>query len=88
MQHLLKRDSEDVNVIKSISGGEQKRISIARGMSKEAEIYIFDEPTNDLDNENVKVIIQEIIKLKENAMVIVVSHDNRLVSVADKVVNL
>lgn len=88
LQHLLKRDSEDVNVIKSISGGEQKRISIARGMSKEAEIYIFDEPTNDLDNENVKVIIQEIIKLKENAMVIVVSHDNRLVSIADKVVNL
>ena len=88
LQHLIKRDTEDINVIKSLSGGEQKRISIARGMSKVADVYIFDEPTNDLDNENVETIIQEITKLKENAIVIVVSHDKRVVCIADKIIDL
>ena len=69
-----------------MSGGEKKRISIARGLLREAKIYIFDEPTNDLDNKNAQNVIKQINKLKKNAIVIVVSHDERVMKKADQLI--
>lgn len=88
LDNIASRTYENDNAMKSLSGGEQKRISLIRGMSKNAEIYIFDEPTNDLDNENVDKVIQEIIKLKDNAMVIVISHDKRIMKIADSSIKI
>lgn len=78
--------TNDVNFENQLSGGEKKRIGISRALLKPADVYIFDEPTNDLDNKNAKHIIDEIIALKADAIVIVVSHDDRVLSVADRIV--
>ena len=67
-----------------LSGGEKKRIGLARTLIKKADLYIFDEPTNDLDNSNARKIINSIVKLKKDAIVIVVSHDDRVKAVADR----
>ena len=67
-----------------LSGGEKKRIGLARTLIKKADLYIFDEPTNDLDNTNARKIISSIVKLKKDAIVIVVSHDDRVKAVADR----
>jgi len=88
LNKILNRSYRNENISKTLSGGEQKRISLIRGMAKEAEVYIFDEPTNDLDNENVNKVIQEIINLKEDSMVIVISHDKRIMQVADSIIEL
>lgn len=88
LEHLLERNRDDLNVMKTLSGGEQKRIGLVRGMSKKADVYIFDEPSNDLDNENVDLVIREIQKLKEKAMIIVISHDKRLMNVADNLIKI
>ena len=88
LQHLIDRETENVNVIKTLSGGEQRRISLVRGMSKDADVYFFDEPTNDLDNENVSLVITELLKLKKNAIVIVISHDKRILSIADNIIKI
>ena len=69
-----------------MSGGEKKRISVARGLLRESKIYIFDEPTNDLDNKNAQNVIKQINKLKKNAIVIVVSHDERVMKKADQLI--
>lgn len=69
-----------------LSGGEKKRIGISRALIKKADLYIFDEPTNDLDNANAKKVIKEIVKLKKKAIVVVVSHDDRVKQVADRLV--
>jgi ABC-type multidrug transport system fused ATPase/permease subunit len=69
-----------------LSGGEKKRIGISRALIKKADVYIFDEPTNDLDNQNAKKVISSIQKLKENAIVIVVSHDDRVKEIADRLI--
>ena len=74
------------NLQNLLSGGEKKRISIARGLLREAKIYIFDEPTNDLDNKNAQNVIKQINKLKKNAIVIVVSHDERVMKKADQLI--
>ena len=43
------------------------------------DIIIFDEATNSLDNDNEKLIIKNLTKLKKNRIVIFISHDQRKV---------
>lgn len=74
------------NLENMLSGGEKKRICIARGLLKPADIYIFDEPTNDLDHRNAMNVIKSINKLKKDAIVIVVSHDERVMKKADQLI--
>ena len=50
------------------------------------EVYIFDEPTNDLDHKNAMNVIRSINKLKKDAIVIVVSHDERVMKKADQLI--
>ena len=79
-------DSVEQNFENQLSGGEKKRIGISRALLREADVYIFDEPTNDLDSKNAKHIIDEIDHLKKDAIVIVVSHDDRVLSRADRII--
>lgn len=89
MEKIFNREYDSVsdqNFENQLSGGEKKRIGISRALLKSADVYIFDEPTNDLDSKNAKHIIEEINKLKANAIVIVVSHDDRVLRVADRII--
>lgn len=79
-------DAEEQTLENMLSGGEKKRIGLSRTLIKKADVYIFDEPTNDLDNSNAKKVIQSIEKLKKDAIVIVVSHDDRVKKIADRLI--
>ncbi len=57
-----------------ISGGEKQRINIARILTKDADIIIFDEPTTGLDPQNKKMIDELIFGL-EGKTRIVITHD-------------
>lgn len=88
MKKIMNRkvDSTIKNVL---SGGEKKRVDIIRTLSKEKSIYLFDEPTNELDNENVQKVLEEIKNLaRENKIIIVISHDERCLNIADSIINL
>lgn len=71
-----------------LSGGEKKRICVLRALLQEKEVYIFDEPTNELDAENTETVLNYINQLKNNAIVMVVTHDKRMIDRADKVVKI
>ncbi len=89
MEKIMARkydESVDQNFENQLSGGEKKRIGISRALLKDADVYIFDEPTNDLDSKNANYILEEIQSLKQNAIVIVVSHDDRVIGKADRLV--
>lgn len=89
LQRVLSRkydESVDKNFENLLSGGERKRIGLTRALLKPANVYIFDEPTNDLDVVNAKNVIKSIDNLKKDAIVIVVSHDERVLSKADRVI--
>ncbi len=91
MQKLYNRrfnEAKQQNLENMLSGGEKKRICIARGLLKPADIYIFDEPTNDLDARNANNVIKSINKLKKDAVVIVVSHDDRVMKKADLLIKM
>ena len=89
IKKLLLRDKTTAYFAKSLSGGEKKRIELIRTLSKDKDIYFFDEPTNELDPANVEKVLKEIKQLAhDKKIVIVISHDKRVLNIADKVVRL
>ena len=69
----------------NLSGGEKRRISIVRTINKSVPIYLFDEPTSELDDENRKKVIDLLKRLSDSYIVIVATHDEELASLGDKV---
>lgn len=67
----------------SFSGGEKQRIVIARELLKGAKLFIFDEPTSWLDEENERRFFEMIQKLKKGRIIILVSHKKNIFEYAD-----
>ena len=72
----------------SLSGGEQRRIAFCRTLNKKVPIYIFDEPTVELDTKNKAEILRLFSLLKRDGVVIVVTHDEDVIQISDKIYEL
>lgn len=59
--------------INSLSGGQKKRLSLAKLLIDEADVYILDEPTNHLDIETIEWL--EKLLTTGNKTVLLVTHD-------------
>ena len=71
-----------------LSGGELQRLSIARALAGNPQVFILDEPTSALDVENQKKIL-DILKSLKNITVIFISHDmNVLNYISDEILIL
>lgn len=62
--------------ISDLSGGEQKKILLALGLSARANLILWDEPTNHLDLETIKLFEEEVESAGQTYMMI--SHDRYL----------
>lgn len=61
----------------SLSGGEQQRISFARGLAAEKKLLLLDEVTSSMDASRKTVVIEVLKeKMREGVAVIAVSHDD------------
>ena len=67
-----------------LSGGELRRLAIARALINKPSVIFADEPTNDLDDENASLIL-ELLKAQaeKGAAVIIVTHDIKAQAYAD-----
>lgn len=73
----------------NLSGGQRQRIAIARALVKEFSTIILDEPTASLDNNSEKIILDTLIKLKEDGKcIIIITHRESTLAIADKIVYL
>ncbi len=61
----------------NISSGEAKIIQLIRGIYRDCEIYIFDEPLNFIDKEYADIILEIIEELFTDKTIIMISHDDR-----------
>ncbi len=65
----------------NMSGGQKQRLSLARAIVKDSDIYLFDEPTSALDKETEQLICESIAHLPKDKTVITVAH--RLSTITD-----
>ncbi|MBR1646516.1 MAG: ABC transporter ATP-binding protein [Selenomonadaceae bacterium] len=71
-----------------LSGGERRKISIVTAFAKSADVLIMDEPDNNLDAAAVDALTKKILADKANRITLIISHDERLIDVADEVLTL
>ena len=59
----------------TLSGGEKRRVSIARALLKKSKIMILDEPSSSLDEENTKNVLNILKDYSKNHLVIISTHE-------------
>ena len=71
-----------------LSGGQRQRLGIARALYRNANVIILDEPTNALDVETEKLVMDSISKLSKDITLIMISHSNSSLRYFDKIIDL
>lgn len=69
----------------SISGGERQRIGLARAFLHNGNIILLDEPTSNIDSLNESVILNSIKNESEGKTIILVSHRQSTMGIAEEV---
>ncbi len=74
----------------NLSGGQKQRVAIARALAGEPEIILADEPTAALDSVSGRTVMNLMRKLakEKGRAVVIVTHDNRIMEFADRVVQI
>lgn len=81
LQPVLESKNLDTEIFQNgdnLSGGEKQRVSIARGLLKDADVYIFDEVTSNLDGESQEEFFSSFINHLDNKIVFIISHDEKV----------
>lgn len=75
--------------VRSLSGGQKQRVAIIRSLMIEPDIILADEPTANLDKENLQLVIDLFMKERENGKIIIIAtHDERIQSIANHIYNI
>lgn len=85
---LCAREYINREVNASLSGGELKRIEIATVLARGTSLSIFDEPEAGIDLWSFQNLIQVFENIREtiNGTVIIISHQERILNIADEIV--
>jgi ATP-binding cassette subfamily C protein CydC len=71
---------------KHLSGGQQKRLALARAFLQDKPILILDEPTEGLDKETEKLVFKNLQELMIDKTVIFITHNAKLLDSFDRVI--
>lgn len=71
-----------------LSGGERRRIGIARAIASNRPLILFDEPTADLDAAAAEEIAALLVQLSHKRALVIATHDPRLLALSGNVVRL
>lgn len=72
-----------------LSIGQKRRVTLARALLLDPDIIFADEPTNDLDAENVELVGDRLFSLADQGRaLVVVTHDSELAKRADRIISI
>lgn len=93
-EERLKRYSEKIGMSKkldvpvnNLSGGERQRAAFLKVMIFEYKLILLDEPTNNLDKENIEMIMDLLKEIKSDKIILIVTHSNYVVGQSDQTFN-
>ena len=64
----------------ALSGGQRRRVLVARALASQPKLIVLDEPTVNMDSESEKRLFETLRKLKGQSTILVVTHDSQFVS--------
>ena len=72
----------------NLSGGQRQRVAIARALVSGPKILLGDEPTAALDKESGRTVVDMMRQMaaQSNTTIIMVTHDNKILDVADRII--
>jgi putative ABC transport system ATP-binding protein len=75
---------------RQLSGGQQQRVAIARALVHEPRLVVCDEPTAALDAASGRRVMELLkdVALGADRAVLIVTHDNRIFSLADRIIGM
>jgi ATP-binding cassette subfamily C protein CydC len=93
LSELLSKLPEGLDAIvgetgRAVSGGELQRIAVARAFLKDAPIYLFDEPTEGLDDRGADVLLETIVGRLDGKSILIISHRERDLAITDRVLRI
>ena len=73
-----------------LSGGQKQRVAIARALAPQPRLLLADEPTAALDKDSGRMAVELFRQLADaqQAAIVMVTHDNKVLDIADRVVQL
>ena len=88
--NLLGLEEKKNSFIYELSGGQQQRVALARALASKPAIIFADEPTGNLDAKSSKEVVDllKIAQRKYHETVILVTHDQEIASIADRVITI
>ena len=72
----------------ALSGGQARRLSIARAFLKDAPLLLLDEPTEGLDAQTEQLVLAALAKLRQGRTTLLVSHRPQALRLADAILTL
>jgi putative ABC transport system ATP-binding protein len=73
-----------------MSGGQRQRVAIARALAGEPALLLADEPTASLDRVSGREVVElmQTLAREKGTTILLVTHDNRILDVADRILHL
>jgi len=72
----------------NISGGEKQKIAILSVLYKNPNVMIYDEPTSALDADTTARFMSYLHRIKEDKIIVIITHDTQVQSCCDEVMAL
>jgi subfamily B ATP-binding cassette protein MsbA len=73
---------------RNLSGGQRQRLAIARAMIRNASILILDEPTEGLDGNSERRVMEPMKRLMQDKATLIITHNLRSAAAADRILFL
>jgi putative ABC transport system ATP-binding protein len=72
------------HLVEELSGGEQQRVAVARGLAMRGRVVLADEPTSELDGGNRELVLGLLrAEAQRGAAVVIATHDGDVAAEAD-----
>jgi ATP-binding cassette subfamily C protein LapB len=72
----------------ALSGGQRQAVALARTLARDAEIFVLDEPSSNLDMESENLLMQRLQAYTRGKTLIVMTHRPSLLALVDRVIVL